>query len=520
MAREALLGVILALVLGWPARPQDAAEAGKKSPLYKVTVVERTVRAVDYRYRNGPTKIDFKGTVLLPAAKGEATVESKAGRAQIAAKLEHLTNPQKFGAQFLTYVLWAVSPEGHAKNLGELIPGGSDAASINVTTDLQAFGLIVTAEPYSAVRQPSDVVVAENEIRKDTVGQTEPVAARYELLPRSEYTYTIPDQTQPAGPKVSLSRYETTMEIYQAQNAIQIARSQGAERYAMDVYQKAATLLNQAQDLNLRKGRRDQVVTLARQAEETAEDARLIAAERARDAQLEAAKAQAAAQRQAQAAAEARASADQAALEQARAEAQTAEQGRLLDEQALKQERAARGKAEAEVQALEHPAAPPAPATLADPDKTKLREALLRQLDGSAPTLDTPRGLTVTIAGSDFEEARPRPAAAASLAGVAAALAAHPGLTVEVDGYAAPRDDAAEQRLAYERAMAVRDALVRDGVPAGSIAMADSGNERPVADSGTPAGRERNRRVEIVISGDAIGNLASWEDTYVIAPGR
>src|SRR5215831_3221760 len=178
--------LILCTTGSWAQNPAVHPET---VPIYQVTVVERTVRAVDYQYQTGPTKVDFRGTVLMPQAKGDATVESKRGRTEIEAKFDHVPPPTRFGREYLTYVLWAITPEGHAKNLGEVLPGGSDRAKLRVTTDLQAFGLIVTAEPYSAVRQPSNVVVLENEIRPDTFGRTEPILAKYELLPRGQYTY-------------------------------------------------------------------------------------------------------------------------------------------------------------------------------------------------------------------------------------------------------------------------------------------------------------------------------------------
>jgi outer membrane protein OmpA-like peptidoglycan-associated protein len=511
-----------------PVWPQDAAGAGKNAPIYHVTVIERTVRAVNYQYRSGPTQVDFKGTVLLPPAKGEATVESKEGRTEIDARFEHLTSPQKFGVGYLTYVLWAVTPEGHAKNLGELIPGGSDQAKLKVTTDLQAFGLIVTAEPYSAVRQPSDVVVAENQLRPDTVGKSEPIEAKYELLPRGQYTYTLPDDAQAAlgGPKVSMSRYESTLELYQAQNAIQIARSLGADRYAPEVMQKAAALLSSAQELNARKAKRSDIVMAAREAAQTAEDARLIALDRQRTQELASAKEQAAALAEA---AQRQTAAQNEALQAAQAEARIAQADRLADEQLLDRERAARQRAEAQAAANPQPAPPPPPPAIAQrvepsslttPEKKDLRALVLMQLDQSLPTLDTPRGLTVTVSDADFRGPALKPTMDAAFSRVAAILIAHPGLTVDVEGHTDGGSEAAQERLWYERAVAVRDALVRNGVPAQSIAVHGAGGQRPVATNATTAGREQNRRVEIVLSGDPIGAMASWDNTYSPMPRR
>ena len=263
-----------------------SAAWSQPAPIYQVTVIERTVKAVNYQYRGGPTQIDFAGTVLLPNAKGKATVESKSGRAEIDAKLSNLDSPGRYGAEYLTYVLWAITPEGRAQNLGEIISDASDHGHLAVTTHQQAFGMIVTAEPYAAVRQPSDVVVMENVVRPDTIGRIEPILAKYALLPRGHYTFTKPQGPQPEGPKVSMSRYESLLEIYQAQNAIQIARAQGADKYAADTLARADNFLAEARQLDQRNAGRSAVVTVAREAAQTAEDARTIAMRRAQDTQL------------------------------------------------------------------------------------------------------------------------------------------------------------------------------------------------------------------------------------------
>src|SRR5215831_17234027 len=223
---------VSAIFLTVPAWCQNLSPNRDNVPIYRVTVVERSVKAVDYQYRHGPTRIDFRGTVLLSAAKGEGVVESKAGRTEIDARFEHIDAPTRFGAEYLTYVLWAITPEGRCNNLGEILVDGGGHAKLHATTELQAFGLIITAEPYSAVRQPSDVVVIENEIRPDTVGRIEPIQAKYELLPRGKYSYEKPaEDGPPRGPKVSMAEYESLIELYQAQNALQIAQAEGAAQY-------------------------------------------------------------------------------------------------------------------------------------------------------------------------------------------------------------------------------------------------------------------------------------------------
>jgi hypothetical protein len=166
-----------------------------KTPIYRVEVVSKTVKAINYRHRSGATKVDFAGTALMPRAKGDAKVNSKQGRLEIDAHFEDLSGPaSQFGPEYLTYVLWAITPEGRANNLGEILLDGNHS-KIDVTTELQAFGLIVTAEPYFGVTQPSDVVVMENIVRTDTLGKVEDITANYELLQRGSYVFNVDRKT-------------------------------------------------------------------------------------------------------------------------------------------------------------------------------------------------------------------------------------------------------------------------------------------------------------------------------------
>src|SRR5260370_25998092 len=253
-------------------------------PIYRVTVVSRTLQAVNYEHRSGPDRIDFQGTVLLPRAKGDAIVESKRGRISIDARFDHMEPPTRFGREYLTYVLWAVTPEGRPRNLGELLINPSDKTRVQVTTDLQALGLMVTAEPYYSVTTPSDVVVLENVVRPDTIGRVEPVMVKYELMPRGQYTMTLDrGRFQTVGPETEVlpyDRYEAVLELYQAQNAVAIARSLGADRYAPETLDKAQALLARAQDLQDRHQDTHMIVSSAREASQMAEDARVIAAKR------------------------------------------------------------------------------------------------------------------------------------------------------------------------------------------------------------------------------------------------
>jgi flagellar motor protein MotB len=465
------------------------------TPIYQVTVIERTVKAVNYQYRGGPTQIDFAGTVLLPQAKGKATVESKSGRAEIDAKFSNLGSPSRYGGEYLTYVLWAITPEGRAQNLGEVMSDASDRGHVAVTTDQQAFGMIVTAEPYAAVRQPSDVVVMENIVRPDTIGRIEPIQAKYALLPRGHYTFTKPEGPQPEGPKVSMSRYECLLQIYQAQNAIQIARAQGADRYAADTLARADNLLAEARQLDQRNAGRSAVVTVAREAAQTAEDARTIALRHMQDAQLAGARAALTQEK------ERREAAERAARD---AEVRASEDRAKLDLERAERE-----------PAVSTPAPAPAPEpeaslTLRSPskwaEKREARVQLTQRMKAYFETTDTPRGLVVTLPDRDFRGGSLDPAVAARIVNLASVIAGQSGLRIEVDGHG--------EQWSGERAEAVRYALLRGGMPAGGMATQDCGTTRPLVSNATASGREQNRRVEIVISGEPIGTLASWDRTY------
>lgn len=513
----------LGLILTFGVGAQTPQRAAQSVPFYRVTVVERTVPAVNYQYRTGPTPIDFRGTVLMPSAKGEAVVESKAGRTEIDAKFERVDAPTRYGREYLTYVLWAVTPDGHAKNLGEVLTGHSDKGHLHVTTDLQAFGLIVTAEPYAAVRLPSDVVVLQNEVRPDTVGSTQPINVKYELMPRGAYTYNLAEANKPVqGQKVSMSQYQSLLELYQAENAVQIAESQGAAEYAPEVFARAQKQLQEAKQLVNAKAGMAQVVTAARQAAETAEDARMVAMQRRQDGEVAKARAEADVERQ--------------KLAQAQAAAQRAEAEAAAAKQTLQAERAARHQAEATAQAdaasaqaaaQQQQAAAEASTESTESDrmdtntanraKLDLRVSLLQELNGVLETRDTPRGLVVTLPDADFRGGALNPVVAGRVSRVAAILGAHAGLSMAVEGNtdaAGPEANA----LARQRAEAVRQALISSGLRPNAVVARSLGNSRPITSSANAAGRDENRRVELVIAGPDIGKMAYWDKAYTINP--
>ena len=244
------------------------------TPMFRLTVISRMARAVNYKHRGGATKLDFVGTDLMPKANGEAKVESKQGYIEIEVEFDELQKPTTFGNEYLTYILWAITPEGRAVNLGEVLLNGN-RSKLDVTTDLQAFALVVTAEPYYAVRQPSNVVVLENVIREDTKGTTEVVDAKYDLLERGGYI--------PTGYKFDpvVMNAKLPLEFFEARNALRIAQSEGADKYASDSYQHAVRLMDQADAYATKKNiDKKAMIAVAREAVQTAEDARQIAVKR------------------------------------------------------------------------------------------------------------------------------------------------------------------------------------------------------------------------------------------------
>ena len=468
--------------------------------LYKVKVVQRDLDAVNYLHRSGSTKIAFKGTTLLPTAKGEAKVTSERGGIVIEARFEGLTPANGFGKEYLTYVLWAITPDGRPSNLGEVLPAGTKN-DITVTTALQSFGLIVTAEPYYSVTQPSDVVVLQNQIIQDkTTGVMEKVNAHYLLLPRGTYAESAGSKSV-ANP---ITRDEKSpLEFYEANNAIRIAQEAGAEKYAADIFGEAMQDLKNASDIDSgKKPDRKMEITFARQAVQRAEDARLVtlrkqAAER--EMQTELAKQQAETQ-----AAQAQLQAQQAQMDAERAAAAKAQ----ADAERAKAD-AERAKAEAEAEAARARAEA---ANKAAQSATEAREKLLGQLNSVLATSESARGLIVNMSDVLFDTGKYtlKPGTQISLAKVSGILQAYPGLKLQVEGYTDSTGTAEfNQKLSENRAGAVRDFLVSQGVAQGNIAATGYGQNNPVADNSTVAGRAQNRRVQLVVSGDAIGMQGS-----------
>ena len=522
-----------------PAVPED----DKPAMTLTINVVERTTKSINYRHRGGATTIDFKGTPLLAKARGEAKVESKQGYIEIEVEFDDLQSARKFGPEYLTYVMWAITPEGRATNLGEVILNGTKS-KLNVTTELQAFGLVVTAEPYFAVSQPSDLVVMENSVRPDTLGRVEEISTRYELVQKGEYVLNAPPEELVPIP----TDKDTPLDLNEAHNAIRIARWAHADKDASESFEKAEKLLKEAEAYKARKAGAKPISMTAREAAQTAEDARLIALKRQAEDRL-ADEREAAANREAEAKAQAeqarlrseqeaklrtqaeleqkleaerraRAEAERAAAEAqaaaALAQAEASRERALKDQAAAEQARQERAAAQAMAEAerlrasQEQAAAEKAreAAARAEREKAELKANLIQQLNLILETRETERGLVVNISDVLFDSGQYtlKPTAREKLARLSGIVLSHPGLRLEAEGHTdSVGGDDFNQQLSEKRAMAVRDFLAEQGLPDASLGAHGFGKTMPVAPNDTAAGRQRNRRVELIVAGDVIG---------------
>ena len=458
-------------------QPVNATEGANNVPLYRIQVVGRDIPTINYWHRSGSTKIGFAGTSLLPQGKGQANITSK-GQTLIEAKFEGFVPANSFGVEYLTYVLWAITPQGRPVNLGEVMPGNGKA-EMRVTTNLQQFALIVTAEPYFAVTTPSDLVVMQNTVKNDkTTGIIDTVNAHFNLLPRGAYVQTAGQHAvlNPVKPND-----KSPLQLYEAINAIQIAEATGAAQYTPDILAKAKQELENAQALDSKKSQRKEMITYARGAVQDAEDARVSTL---RKIQQEKEHQQ------------------QVATQQAQIEAQQQALKRAQADAAAAQAEAAAANARAAQAAAEHSA------QQATDQTEQMRERLRSQLSQVLQTQETARGLIVNMSDVLFDTGKYtlKPEAREKLAKVSGILLAYPNLKVQVEGYTDNvGGDQYNLTLSQQRGDAVRAYLVSQGVSPDNISSTGYGMSNPVADNATAAGRAQNRRVQMVVSGSAIG---------------
>jgi len=467
--------------------------------IYHVNVVQESLEAVNYLNRSGSTHVGFVGTNLMPSARGDAKVNAVTGKTEISVKFEGLTPANGFGQEYLTYVLWAISADGRPQNLGELELAGNKA-NLNVTTSFQTFGMIVTAEPYFAVSTPSDVIVLKNVFNDNTNGVLQQVNVHYQLLPRGLYANT---EGAKSVPHPITDREHTPLALFEAYNAQRVAQTAGAEQYAPDIMKEVATDIQNAQELQSSRHRDIRMeFTFARGAVEHAEDARIVTLRKeAEQRQQQAQDAKLAAQEQAQ---KSQLQAEQAQLQAAQSQAQA-----NAASAAQAQAEAAKAKADAEAaNARAQAAEANQRAEKSAASEQALRDRLLKQLNTVLQTTETPRGLVINLSDVLFDTGRYtlKSGTQVSLAKVSTILQLYPGLKVQVEGYTdsvgAP---AFNQTLSENRADSVKNFLVQNGVSQDNVTAMGYGATDFVAVNTTSSGRAQNRRVEMIVSGEAIG---------------
>ncbi len=541
---------LLALALALPVCAQDQDNVDRDQqianpnaadiPVYRVNVVERTTKAIDYRHKGHTLHFDLVGTSLMPDARGKTSVAPHTGRMKIDIDFDHMKQPQSFGPEYLTYVLWAITPEGRPENLGEVVlkDKHDKKSDLHVSSNLQAFGMIVTAEPYFAVTRPSNMVVMENEIGPDVKAEVQPINTRFEVLDKTEYSVDI----QPADLPASRDDDRTPLDLMEAQNAVAIARATGADHYAESTYEKAKSELNDAENAYRLGKHATEVGTPARQAAQTAEDARILTIRKKHDEKLaqerEAARrrteeARARADAEAHRADEAKLQADHATLERQKAEderrqadearhqAELASQQAAADRQAAEQARQqavdqqavlAQQAQQAQLQAQQSDEA----RRNAEREVQETRQRLLTQLNTVLQTRESARGLIVNMNDVLFDTGRAtlKPGARVRLAKVAGIVMAYPDLRLQVEGFTDNTgSEELNRRLSERRAEEVRSFLVSQGVPNSAIVSHGFGEADPVASNSTASGRQMNRRVDLVVSGNAIGTTTVGETT-------
>jgi outer membrane protein OmpA-like peptidoglycan-associated protein len=458
----------------------------------------------------------------MPAAAGQAKVESKRGALEIEAEFSGLDRPTSFGNEYLTYVLWAISPEGRQVNIGEVLVGDNRRSKLDVTTDLQAFALIVTAEPYYAVRRPSNLVVLENAILSETVGATEDVDAKYELIDRGGYI--------PTGYKFDplVLNAKLPLEFFEARNAVRIAQSAGADKYATTSYENAVRQMDEADAIATGKHKnKKSLIALSREVVQTAEDAREIAMknideEDAETARLDGLDREASSKNRADEESRRRRHAEATAADAVRQRNEANQQN--LDAQATAQKA---NDAQADAERDRNDAKQLQLIAEADSDRNRaaaissdvqleqavrdreeLRARLLQQFNLILETRDTARGLVVNMSDVLFDSGRYtlRPLAREKLAKISGIVLGYPSLKLAVEGNTdSVGTEAYNQHLSEQRAEGVRTYLTQQGVPESSTTSTGFGKTRPIASNDTSEGRQQNRRVELIVSGEVIG---------------
>jgi len=447
-----------------------AGDASAQQVEKDVAVVSEEVAAQlqAFSYREGPqSRLLFRGTAIALAADGSGEVEFQDGRSRVEVSVRKLASPWTLGP-YTTYVLWAITIDGRATNLGSIELVG-DRGALKASTPLSQFALIVSAEPHFAVTAPSRAVVLRN-LAQSVKGELTTISG---LAERMDYAGLEPLVVDPAS--------REPLDLIQARYALRIAESAHANEFAAEQFGKARDLLAAAETAQASKKYSERKTTprLSREAAQVAEDAR-------RDAVEAKAVADAKARREAAELAAAQA-ARESAEEKARRDAAIAlEESRRQAEQAA---RIAAAKSAAE-------------------EAAKARADFTARLNRALPTRETDRGIVAEISGVQFATgaAALNADAREALARFSGIVGTYPELRFKIEGHTDSIGSfESNQQLSLQRAIAVRDYLIAQGVAASTIDVGGLGPDRPVADNATAEGRARNRRVEIVLTGGPVG---------------
>jgi outer membrane protein OmpA-like peptidoglycan-associated protein len=471
------------------------ANAQNKKEVPATDVISKSIKAVGYEVGGGATKVIFLGTSAASQASGEAKVEAKTGGTSIDLKVTSMPQPTTLGAEFLTYVLWTVTPDGNTTNIAEIPIDKQGNGKLSTRAQSQTFAMIVTAEPYFAVQLPSEIVVLENDTKKNTKGKIYP-DNDYKLMKRSQYV----KMGNPLALTPDLKN--VPLDMYEARNAVDIAKSRKAEQYAPDIFSKATSSLQMAENSLTSNAGKSEIVTNARQTIQFAEDARALSAERQEAERIQNDKNAAAAKAKAEADAVAAAEAKRQAELTAAREAQQKTAAEIAAQQAAVKAAAEQAALQAKEQAAREEAARAQAATAA------LRAQLLQQLNEVLQTTDTPRGLVVNMADVLFETGKYALSqdAQLKLAKLSGIIQAHPGLNLAIEGHTdTTGSEDFNMKLSQQRADTVREFLISQGMSPDTITARGMGQDNPLADNSTAAGRKLNRRVEIIVSGEVIG---------------
>jgi outer membrane protein OmpA-like peptidoglycan-associated protein len=465
--------------------------AGLAVPARAADVDTRSTVALTYREGSG-TQVDLVGRGQTTGTVGKADVKRSEGRTRVKLKLEALPHPQSLGSLYTTYMLWAVAPEGRAESLAEL--PHSKSFDVDATTAMPTFSLIVTAEPDSAVTRPGPRLVAENAVNDETKGRLQSAKVEYETADERAIAVR-------GGPD-----FKTPLPVLGARRAVELARAAGADRYADGELKEAEIKLATAEQLwSGRDKLSKEADVAARDAMRLAEHARSLTGERAEAAGLARERRNArTAVNQAMDQAETAQDRAEQAQAQAAMERQQAEQARTQADDAMLET----AKAKASVlQAQSDADRARLEAQQARQDQAALQEQLYQSLSAILETRREARGLIVNLSDVlfDFNKADLKPGAREKLAKIAGILLTYPGLQISLEGHTdAIGSDAYNQVLSRRRAESARSYLLESGIKPEIVQAMGFGESQPVASNDSAAGRQQNRRVELVVSGEII----------------